>query len=169
MREKVGNQSKYLIRNPFDTMVSYYNYMSGFGYNKGFDEFVKDENYGIKAWKRHVNSWFGGKNDPQKIHLIKYEDLMNNPTVQIKSLYANFGLLLEESLISTAIERSSMENMKNGEINYTKFNPNRTLNFVGALGKKTKKELLTDKIKEYIYAEVGEELQKFYPDMCKPT
>ena len=46
---------------------------------------------------------------------------------------------------------------------------NITLNFVGSFGKKTKNELLTDKIKEYIYAEVGEELQQFYPDMCKPT
>jgi len=37
----------YLIRNPFDVMVSYYNFMLPHGYKGTFKNFVYDKNFGI--------------------------------------------------------------------------------------------------------------------------
>ncbi|WP_197460547.1 sulfotransferase domain-containing protein [Thermodesulfatator autotrophicus] len=157
----------YLIRNPFDVMVSYYNFLLHMGESyKNFKKFVKSEK-GIKAWKRHVLSWWYRKVDAQRIHFIKYEDLLKNPVHEISELYKNLGVNVEKEIIEESVERSKMEKMRASEEHYRKYNPNYSMSFVGKRGKIKKEQFLTDEVGEYILQETKEIIEFFYPELVK--
>ena len=120
----------YLIRNPFDVMVSYYNFMLYFGYIGTFANFVHDKHYGILKWKSHINSWLYKRIDAQRMHFLKYEDLINDTESTIKNLYKNFGVEIDERILLKAIENSYIKNMSNSEFHYKKFNYNYDMTFI---------------------------------------
>ncbi len=155
----------YLIRNPFDVMVSYYNFMYDHGYHKSFENFVKDERYGIEKWKEHISSWFYQKTDAQRMHFIKYENLIKDPAFEITCIYQNLGLKLDKDILNKALDLSNIEHMSLSEKHYRENNPNYKMSFVGKENKQKKNELLNDKIKEYIYLIAGEEIREFYPEL----
>lgn len=155
----------YLIRNPFDTMISYYNYSLGFGYDKSFKEFVSDKKLGINSWLDHINSWYYKKNDPQKLHFIKYENLILDTENEMKNLYSSLGVGLSDDVIKKALEFSSLDYMKKMESHYANFNPNRTLSFVGKDKKIKKDSLLTKEIELLIFNKTKNELRVFYPEL----
>ncbi len=154
----------YLIRNPFDVMVSYYNFLLNHGQKLTFEKFVKSSR-GIILWKRHINSWNYKKTDAQRIHFIKYENLVNNTQFEINSLYKNLGVTISNEIINTSIDNSSINNMSNLEDHYKKYNVNYTMSFVGKKNKLKKEELLTTEIKQYIYDICIDEIKQFYPDL----
>jgi len=155
----------YLIRNPIDVMVSYYNFLLYHGYNLSFEVFIKNKNFGIKAWKRHVLSWWYRKVKAQRIHFIKYENLLKNPVYEISELYKNLGVNIDENIIKNAVEKSKLEIMKQSEEHYKKYNPNYTMEFVGKKGKIKKEQLVTEKIKNFIRKETKEIIEFFYPEL----
>ncbi len=154
----------YLIRNPFDVMVSYYNFMRNFGYRKNFETFVKDKRYGIYAWKKHINSWHHNRPEAQRIHFIKYEDLLKNPKTEIKNLYYNIGMDLSSEIIDKALSCSNLEKMRKSELHYKKYNFNYNRNFIGKRNKIPKQKLLTNEIKEFIIEKCYKELKQYYPE-----
>ena len=154
----------YLLRNPFDVMVSYYNFMHDHGINMDFEEFVKSEQYGISKWVMHVNSWLKSGMDAQRIHLMKYEDLKSNPLEEIKNLYLNLGLSVNDEMISKALALSDMTAMRKSEDHYRKYNPNYNMSFVGSKNKKKKEELMNDRIRKYIVKYSKEVLELYYPE-----
>jgi len=156
--------SIYLIRNPFDVMVSYYNFMVDIGYGDGFDVFVKDPKLGIGAWKRNVNSWMHGRVEGNRIHLIRYEDLIEDPMGSMKSLYSNLGAEISENIINEAINLSVKGLMKESEEHYRKYNPNYSMSFIGGSNKKSSKELYTDEVVKYLESQVYDELNRFFPE-----
>ncbi len=156
----------YILRNPFDVMISYYNYMQSLGWKGDFIKFIKSEEHGIYAWKKHVNGWINESHgDNQMIHLIKYEDLMMNTFFEIKKILNNLGLKVDDDIIKEAIEHSSLDNMKKSEEFYRSNSPGYTMSFVGKEGKIPKEKLLTDYTKKYILKETKDILKKFYPDL----
>jgi len=157
----------YLIRNPFDVMVSYYNFMSHLGYEDDFEIFVKNKTYGISAWKRHVNSWFYKKVKAQRMHFIKYENLISNTKEEIKNLYINLGVDLSDDILEYGIKQSDLKLMQKLENHYRHYNPNYTMTFVGKTNKKSKSELLTPRIKKYIQDVAYDEIKFFYPELIK--
>lgn len=121
----------YLVRNPVSVMKSYYHYKKMLGhFEKTFEAFVIDERYGLERWKQHVASWLFRGDSAQRIHLVKYEDLIGKPRETIKELYANLGFDLDDETIDNAIELSNFEHMKESENHYKKYNPNTSLVFV---------------------------------------
>jgi len=154
----------YLIRNPYDVMVSYYNFLLDHGYKTSFEEFVKSDQ-GITAWKRHVNSWHYEKVDAQRIHFIKYENLISDTQNEIKNLYKNLGVTVSNEIINKSIDNSSIENMSDFEKHYTRYNLNYTMSFVGKANKLSKTELITREIKQYIYDTCINEIKLFYPTL----
>jgi len=157
----------YLVRNPFDVMVSYYNFLLDLGEKiSSFEEFVRSDN-GITAWKRHINSWNYKKVDAQRIHFLRYEDLIKNTKESIINIYENLGVNLEDNIIGLAIERSSIKNMSMSEIHYKKYNVNDTMSFVGKGNKISKDKLLNNDIKSYIFDVAYEEIKFFYPELIK--
>lgn len=146
----------YLVREPIDVMVSYYNFMIALGYKASFETFVKSPSYGISAWKRHVNSWTKIKNGSQRILYVKYEDMLESPELVLKKLYLNLGLGLDAKTINYAIERSSLSYMMESESLYLEANPRYTMPFVGKKGKILKEDLMTKQLENYIKKEVEE-------------
>ncbi len=152
----------YLIRNPFDVMVSYYNFMLAHGYDRDFFTFVKEKKYGVSAWKRHVNSWHYRRVDAQRIHFLRYEDLIRNAFVELKNIYKNLGVGIDDKILSKSIEMSSIKEMQELEGLYRKYNPNYDLNFVGKDNKIDSKLLMKNEIKDYILKMCHSEIDFFY-------
>ena len=154
----------YLIRNPYDAMVSYYNFLLNYEYKLTFEEFVKSSN-GITAWKKHVSSWLYKNASAQRIHIIKYEDLIKNSENEIRKLYKNFGLEISNDILNKALLNSSLNSMSGSENHYKENNPKHTLYFVGEKNKINKNELLTNEIVDYINFVVKDEINDFYPEL----
>ena len=154
----------YLIRNPYDVMVSYYNFLINHGYKDEFKVFVKGER-GIQAWKRHVNSWYYKKNEVQRMHFIRYEDMLINAEKEITELYRNLGVDIPPEVLENALNFSSMDRMREAENLLTEKNWNYTMQFVGKKNKRPKDELMTDDIKQYITETVRPELNEFYQEL----
>lgn len=157
----------YLIRNPYDVMVSYYNFMLSHGYDDSFENFVKSDQYGIKKWKSHINSWLYKKIDAQRIHFIRYEDLLLDTKKEIVNIYKNLGIDLDLKVLETALLQSDIKKMSTSEEHYRVYNPNYTMSFVGKKNKISKNQLLTKKIKNIIKNIANEEMQYFYQDIIK--
>ncbi len=154
----------YLIRHPVDVMISYYNMMIHSGYKADFEAFVKDDTYGVVAWKKHINSWMYKRNDAQRIHFLKYENLVENTVQEIRFLYKNLGVQLSDKVLSKAIRNANLDNMMESEEHYRIHNKNYTMPFIGKKSKKSKSELLTDDLEEYIINATKDELQELYPE-----
>jgi len=155
----------YLIRNPFDVMVSYYNFMSDHGYQKDFEDFVNDSEYGIKKWVKHVKSWHYKEIKAQRIHFLRYEDMMRAPKELLLDLYANIGFSVSKDVIDMAIEKSSVDCMSKSEEHYSRYNKNYSLSFVGGENKRKIEDVMTDNIKHYINVIARDEIEAFYPDI----
>lgn len=156
----------YLYRNPFDVMVSYYNFLKFFNKAESdFSKFLKNKSYGIKKWVEHINSWYYKKNDAQRIHFVRYEDLIAEPVQIIQQIYANLGVQINIDTIEIAIKMSDITNMKKSETFYREHNYNYTLPFIGKDKKILKEELLQDDLKQYIYKVANREIELLYPEL----
>ena len=152
----------YLIRNPFSVMNSYYNFtLNNNAFRGDFESFIKDEKYGIKKWVEHVNSWTNPKK-VLKLHLLRYEDLIEKPEITIKNLYKNLGWDIENEKIQKAIELSRFKNMKDLNDHYKKYCPFRKYDFVREGKKQATISINTEK---YIRKNSIEILKKFYPEL----
>jgi Sulfotransferase domain len=122
----------YLVRHPEAVMKSYYRFHIGLGNEwMTYESFVKSDCYGVAAWKRHINSWLVGSPNSQRIHLLRYEDLLNQTVYELESINKNFGWEMSDFSIEKAVARSSMELMKDAEEFGRKRNPRNKLMFVG--------------------------------------
>ena len=159
----------YLIRNPFDVMLSYYYFMLKQGLNMDFSDFVKHNKYGIRAWRRHVEGWLIKNKDlAQRIHLIKYEDLIDNTEIELTKILTNLGIKINKKYILFAMENSSKEKMRLSENFYSKNSPTyykSDLNFIRKGEKYQKDEMITPEIRNYINKETENILKEFYPDL----
>jgi hypothetical protein len=158
----------YLLRNPFDVMMSYYNFMQSSGYKDSFEQFVLSKQYGIQNWVEHVEGWLLTNKDlAQRIHVIRYEDLIADSAHELANLFANLGLVVDESKIHKAIDSSSKELMKDSERLYKKFNPvykKSNMNFVRKCRSSQEDTSLSKSIIKTIYNKSNHLLEIFYKD-----
>ena len=101
----------YLVRHPADVMESYYHYLRG-RWNKElgpFGSFIRSQDYGVPAWRRHVESWHGNYDV-----LIKYESMQGSTRRQALRILQFIGVYdqLKKDEIDEVIRRSSFEEMK---------------------------------------------------------
>lgn len=125
-----GIKAIYIIRNPLDVVVSY-----SYHCNCSIDEAISDLcnknccfygengklNWHLKqkllTWSGHVESWVD--NAEMSVHIIRYEDMKNNPFETFKRAAIFSGLSYEDEKIKKAIEFSDFkilnkEEKKNG-------------------------------------------------------
>jgi hypothetical protein len=123
----------YLVRHPLDVMKSFYRFSKEQGKNDfhSFDSFCRSERRGVPAWRSHIRSWLVGEHVSQRLHLCRYEDLRQDAFGEILRISDNFGWNLSPDSIRAAIERSSMDNMKQAEQLYRSCNPRYKMTFVG--------------------------------------
>ncbi len=113
----------YLIRDPRDVMVSYYNFQKNLGLFHGdLTEFIRTKSFGISAWIKHVESWFERTNIAQFINFIRYEDLKSNPQKVLERIYKLHGFNLSKDIYDYAVEASSFREMKKNEEYYLEGN-----------------------------------------------
>lgn len=111
----------YLIRDPRDTLASYYDLTTKVGWFKGsMDEFLASNTYGIPAWNRHVEGWIRKHWEMSLIHCIRYEDLLIKPIETLARIYRHYGIPVEQAVFETAVERSSFKVMRENEAEYRK-------------------------------------------------
>lgn len=125
------NNIIYLIRDPLSVMISYHKYLTGLNKTDiDFSEFVKSRKYGIDTWVEHVSSWTRNVKNGQRLHLIRYENLIHDPQDTLAKLFENIGLKISSDVITEGIDASSMAEMKNLEKTYRSNNPFYNLHFV---------------------------------------
>jgi len=141
----------YLVRNPFSVMKSFYNFSQYHGgYTGTLLEFVKDDNLGINAWRKHVESWLSL---PVDLHVVSYEGSRKNSMKELKNLFGNIGLNVEDDIILKALELSNIERLRESESVFQANNPNYNYRFVKQGDTSSN---LTYDVKDYIQKSVGD-------------
>jgi len=126
----------YLVRNPIDTMTSYYKYLTELGvYHGSFGEFIKDKKYGLPSWKRHVLSWLNNQHMIQRLYLFKYEDFVSSPEFELQRLFKLIGVNIPVSAIEKSVVVNSVDTMRANEALYRSVDPRHPHEFIK--GKKT--------------------------------
>ena len=108
----------YFIRNPLDVLVSFA-YHSAKPINKMISS-INDSNYAfcdkndklqnqlrqiLGSWSDHVHSWIN--QDLMPIHILRYEDMVNNTFNTFKQAVKFIGLKKSDKQIKTALAKSS--------------------------------------------------------------
>ena len=114
----------YLVRDPRHVMVSYWTFLTSLGWFRGnLEQLVADRTHGIRAWVDHVTGWLDGVHPSASFALVRYEDLLSNPHGELGRLYRLLGMPVTDEVIATAVERSSIERMRDLEAEAAAGNP----------------------------------------------
>lgn len=106
----------YLVRDPRDVFVSYYDMKTELGEFQGtMDTFLASEDYGIPAWNRHVGGWLRGHTPANYIQFFRYEDLKTHPSAILDRVHKLYGIDVDPSILENAVERSSLAAMRQSE------------------------------------------------------
>lgn len=117
----VGAPSRFPIRNPKDTVVSYYHFIRQLDeLDVSFDEFFESFMKGAVAYGDyfdHILSWYEHRNDPNVLFLA-YEQLHADTRGQILGIAKFMGdhfyeeLIQDKDLLELILHQTSFENMK---------------------------------------------------------
>jgi hypothetical protein len=119
---RVTSKAIYLIRHPIDVMMSAWNYdnlLNGTVPDTRSPEFRAYIHRWLTSggvtfrhlgpWTQHVRSWLDQKTIP--VHLVTYENLVDNPGRELKSIIDFIGVHVSTDRQRIAIQRSSMKSM----------------------------------------------------------
>lgn len=114
----------YLVRDPRHVMVSYWAFLSSLGGWRGtLEELVTHPEYGIGAWNRHVTGWLDRVDAAASFTLVRYEDLIADTAGELKRLYQLLGWSVGDDVLTTAVQRSGMEEMRAAETIFNSGHP----------------------------------------------
>lgn len=159
-------QVLYILRNPFDVMHSYYKFTTQLDQFEGsMTDFIKNREFGIDAWVRHVESWIMSQNTAQRsYYLMKYEDLIADPVATVAEFYSSYGIDLDKEILNQAINDSNLASMRVDEENFRKHNPNFRMEFVRKTDKNSG-EAFSETDRAFIRKKAGRILERFYPEL----
>nr|XP_056709940.1 sulfotransferase 6B1-like [Euleptes europaea] len=105
-----------LIRNPKDTLVSYFHFKNKVGFfpPSGWDDYFTsfmDGKVGWGSYFDYVAEW-DKYTDDENIIAISYEELKENPNVGLKEIAQFLGFSLSEEEIQSVVEKSTFTAMK---------------------------------------------------------
>ncbi len=113
-------RSVYVIRDGRDSVASFYHYSvtrNDINIPVGLwvSRYLKGD-FGPR-WDTHINSWLGtGKQClGESILVIRFEELLANTKIELANICQFLGIEYDESALNTAIESSSIPNMKKWE------------------------------------------------------
>lgn len=98
----------HLIRNPYDSLYSYYLYSTNSGAtgNRTFEEFLPNA---VETLRQHTEHW--QKASYERL-VIRYEDLSSNPASILEGCLKYLDRVAELSDIQDAVERNEIGRMK---------------------------------------------------------
>jgi len=118
---RLTGKTVYLIRHPIDVMMSAWDFgglINGAARDKqspAFRSYVRrwlmtgGDYPPFGSWIQHVRSWLGQITIP--VHLVSYENLVDNPARELKSILEFMGAQVPAERQRMAIDRSSMKSM----------------------------------------------------------
>jgi len=116
----------YIVRDPRDVAVSFYYYNlkvrvipDGYAIEEFVDRFIAAKVVGyadrVGCWEDHVLSWLRLRQGKAGFRLIRYEDLLANPSKELRQLAPLLGIDPNPERIDRAVQLSSAANMRSLE------------------------------------------------------
>ncbi|SFB05997.1 Sulfotransferase domain-containing protein [Lentibacillus halodurans] len=107
----------YLVRDPRDVVISYFHHFQKYyGESRDFDEFFEvfmEGGIGPGMWDANIESWLDNQEKVKNgFLLVKYEDLLENPSKEAKRIIRFLNLDRSEQEINEAVSWASFDNMK---------------------------------------------------------
>jgi Sulfotransferase domain len=108
----------YLVRDPRDVVLSLYNFRRKY---RSVDDSYSIERYVAErflpgdldvSWSEHVGSWLGTRMSHPGFLLVRYEDLLQDPTRGLSRLASFLGITADTEALAQAIERSSASRLR---------------------------------------------------------
>ncbi|MCI0528819.1 MAG: sulfotransferase domain-containing protein [Nitrospira sp.] len=117
-RDYAGKKVIFLVRNIKDVLVSCYFQATKRigGHPTSISDFIRSDNYGAKKIVTFYNIWYENRMVPEDFLLLRYEAMHTEPDEALIKTMKFLGLdEVERSLVETAIEFASFQNMKKME------------------------------------------------------
>lgn len=153
----------YLVRDPRDVMASYHAFAGKLGWYQGsLSDMIRDQQFGIEAWVKHVQSWLTQTRPSVSFSVIRYEDLLSDTAGILHHIYALLGFNIEQHVIHAAVVGASFSKMKENDA----FCADRNLTlpkdftFVRKGGTSHKEEISAEDLR-YIEQHAGETMKIF--------
>ena len=108
-----GKQSILVVRDPRDTMVSYYHFAQKsrkWQFSGTFSSFIRHNQLGLKPWLEHFQSW-----QPKSMIIIHFEDMIDDDIKQFKKILDVLDLNIPYSCIEMAAHKSRFNSISNIE------------------------------------------------------
>ena len=112
----------YVVRDGRDVAVSYYFHaLREARFDGEFSTFLEHflsgsmDHYG--PWHDHVRSWLEGpRSRPGALHIVRYEDTLENPARELRRLLSFVGASAPESTVAEVVDRYRFEKMREREL-----------------------------------------------------
>lgn len=141
----------YIVRDPFDVMISYYRYELGKTkprFKGSFSQFIRHSKFGVESWAKHYVSWI-----PYIDFLIRYEDLKDDPISQFNRFLEFLKINVSNEILIQTHKNSEASKVKKiesqlGMTDKKKFS--QEFSFVSSNDKFSFQNLFNDSDREYV-------------------
>lgn len=108
--KKKFNCAILILRNPYDALYSYFQYINGEKkLNLSLSEIINHNKFGIEAIVNHTDSYIKNCNE---LHIVTYEQLHSDPFKYFKNICLFIGIECNDECINNAVNKSSFESMR---------------------------------------------------------
>jgi len=115
---KINSPAIFLVRDPRDIMVSFYFWIHNRkkAYTKDLSSFIRSI-YGIKYVSEFYKDWDTIiKNNPNKLHLVRYEDLYKNTPKEIEKILRFYSFPIKDRYIKKIVQQHNFNSLVNREL-----------------------------------------------------
>jgi hypothetical protein len=113
----------YVLRDPVDTMRSYFHFRRRLGTNESVAAFLAGP-HGIDGWIAHVRSWLvDNRAAEQSVFVTLYEYLVAQPRDELRAVGEQLGLEFSDETLDYAVEAASLQSMRASEAGFVARNP----------------------------------------------
>jgi hypothetical protein len=113
----------YLLRNPVDTLRSYFHFRRQLGSNDSAQAFLLGPE-GIAAWIHHVKSWLlDNRTASQSLFVTEYETVLADPRGELRALAEQLGLEFSDETLDFAVQAAGIQRMRDVEASFAAHNP----------------------------------------------
>jgi hypothetical protein len=112
----------YIVRDPRDVAVSYWHHYlkfkvitESYPIEQFVDRFLTGDLGPFGSWGTNVGSWLGAREHDEDFLLLRYEDLLHTPAIELGRIMAHLNLPADKQIIERAIANSSFQRMQSME------------------------------------------------------
>lgn len=146
-------KSLVIVRDPADTLVSYYRHLRGAAGKRlpDLSRFVVHWRYGCEAWREWYAAW-----TENAAHVLRYEDLLADPVGTMRVALHELEVEVDRVQLESAVQGSTRERMRSAQERRGDPHPrNSDYQFVGKARAGWSRELLNEESLQEIYERTG--------------